>query len=161
MMQWSRLDRNNVTCDCARHMKLTGKTQYSAMICKMSYCVTTPEKGFTIKPFHQWDRINTDYKFEVMVRTDSDYVKCLDMERSMTGSVMYLNGAPVTYRTSTWKMVRLSMTEAELNSEMMHMQDALLVRNILKSLGLKVKLPMSVNIDNGVAMDIGDNWSIG
>ena len=43
----------------------------------------------------------------------------------------------------------------------MGMQYALLVINIGKSLGLKVKLSMLVNINNGEAVDIGNSWSIG
>ena len=35
------------------------------------------------------------------------------------------------------------------------------MKNILKSLGLKVKLPILASIDNGRAIDIGNNWSVG
>ena len=40
----------------------------------------------------------------------------------------------------------LSTTEAELNVAVMGVQDALFMKNILKSLGLKVKLPMLASI---------------
>ena len=32
---------------------------------------------------------------------------------------------------------------------------------ILRSLRLKVKLPIPASIDNGGAVDIGNNWSVG
>ena len=54
-------------------------------------------------------------------------------------------------------MLSLSTTEAELNAAVMGLQYALFMRNILKSLGLKVKLPMSAGIHNGGAVDIGNN----
>ena len=92
---------------------------------------------------------------------DSDYAKFLDIRRSVTGSIVYLNGVPVTYQSSTQKMVTLSTTEAELNAAVKGVQDALFVRNILKSLGLKVKLPILANIDKGGAVDIDNNWSVG
>ena len=79
-------------------------------------------------------------QIEVTVKTDSNYTKCPDTRRSMTGSVVYLNGVPVTFRSSTQKMVSLSTTEAELNAAVMGVQHALFMKNILKSLGLKVKL---------------------
>ena len=60
----------------------------------------------------------------------------------MTGSVMYLNGTPVALRNSTKKTVSLLTTEAELDAAVMGVLDTLFTRNILKSLGLKVKLPM-------------------
>ena len=45
----------------------------------------------------------------------------------------------VTFRSSAHKTVNLLATEAELNVVIMDVQDELFVRNILKSLGLKVK----------------------
>ena len=89
------------------------------MICIMDYCVTTTERGLVLKPYHDWDRIITDYKSKVMVKTDSNYAKCLYTRRSITESVVYLNGVPVTFRSSTQKMVCLSTNKAKLNAEVM------------------------------------------
>ena len=122
----------------------------------MGYCVTTPEKGLVLKPYGDWDGISTDYKFQVTVKNDSDYAKCLDIKRSMTGSVVYLNGALVTFKSSTHKMVSLLTTKAELNVAVMGVQDEFFMKNILKSFGLKVKLPVLASIDNGRAVDIGN-----
>ena len=108
MMRWSRLDIYNVTRDCARHMMLAGKTHYDAMVHIMDYCMTTPERGLVLKPHGDWDGISSGYKFEVTVKLDSDYAKCLDTRRSMTGSVVYLNGVLVMFRSSTQKMLSLS-----------------------------------------------------
>ena len=44
---------------------------------------------------------------------------------SMTGSVVYPNGVPVSFRSSTQKMVSLSTTEAELNAAVMSVKAAL------------------------------------
>ena len=98
------------------------------MICIMHYCVTTPKRGLVLKPFGEWDGISTDCKFELMVKMDSEYAKCLDARRSMTRSAVYMNGVPVTFRNSFKKAVSLSMTEAELNTAVMEVQDALFTR---------------------------------
>ena len=91
---------------------------------------------------------------------DSDYAKDLDSRRSITRIVTYLDGAPVLYWSSTQKMVSLSMTEMEMNAVVTSVQDALFVRSIVESLGLKVKLPMKVlNYDHG-EIDLIHNWSI-
>ena len=50
MMRWSRLDMNNTTHDYTRHIVLAGSTHYNAMVCKMDYWVTTPERGLVLKP---------------------------------------------------------------------------------------------------------------
>ena len=43
----------------------------------------------------------------------------------------------------------------------MGVPDALFMENVLKLLGLKVKLPILASIHNGEAVDIGNNWSVG
>ena len=154
-MRWSRPDIFNATHDCARHMTLSGRTHYNAMVLIMDYCVTAPERGLVLKPYGDWDQISLYYKFEVMVKT-ADYAKCPET-RKVTGHVVYLNGLPITFRSSTQKMVSVSTTEAELYVAVMGVQDALFMINILKSLGLKVKLPILDSIDNGREADIGSN----
>ena len=51
----------------------------------------------------------------------------------MIGSVVYLNGVLVTLSSSIQKMMSLLTTKAELNSSIMGVQDALFMKNILKS----------------------------
>ena len=75
MMRWSRLDIYNATCNCTRHITLARRTHYDGMVYKMDYCVTTPERGLVLKPYGEWDKFSTDYKFEVTVKTDSNYAK--------------------------------------------------------------------------------------
>ena len=60
MFRWSRLDIYNATCNCARQMALAGRTHYDAMVQKMDYCVTTPERGLVLNPYSDWNRISTD-----------------------------------------------------------------------------------------------------
>jgi hypothetical protein len=54
--------------------------------------------------------------------------------------------------------VKLSVTEAELDSATSNVQDMLHVKNIMESLGLKVKLPMILK--QGVR-NIVNGWSVG
>jgi hypothetical protein len=41
------------------------------------------------------------------------------------------------------------------------MQDMLYMKNVLQSLGLKVKLPMVLEMDNQGAVNLANNWSVG
>ena len=75
--------------------------------------MTTQERGLVLKLYGNWDGISTDYKYEVILKTDSDYAKCPDTRRSITRSVVYLDGALVMFRSSTQKMVSLSTTKVE------------------------------------------------
>ena len=53
------------------------------------------------------------------------------------------------------------MTEAEGAAGVTEAQDMLFVYNILKSLGLKVQLPMVLEMDNKGAVDLANSWSVG
>ena len=95
MMRWYRLEVYNATHNCTRHMMLAGRTHYDVMVCIMDCWITPPERGLLLMPHGDWDGISTDYKFEVKVKMGSDYAKCPDRKWSITGSLVYLNGAPV------------------------------------------------------------------
>jgi hypothetical protein len=53
------------------------------------------------------------------------------------------------------------VTEAEGAAGVTKAQDMLFVYNILKSLGLKVQLPMVLEMDNKGAVDLANSWSVG
>jgi hypothetical protein len=57
--------------------------------------------------------------------------------------------------------VTLSVTEAELVSGTQCTQDMLFIMHVLESMGLKVKKPMILQMDNKGTFDLAHNWSIG
>jgi hypothetical protein len=52
------------------------------------------------------------------------------------------------------------VTEAELDSTVTNVQDMLFVRQIIKSMGLKVKILMILNVDNQGVRELVNNWSV-
>jgi hypothetical protein len=58
-------------------------------------------------------------------------------------------------------VVALSVTEAELYAATQCAQDMLYVMRLLGSIGLKVKKPMILWVDNKGAVDITQNWNVG
>ncbi len=65
------------------------------------------------------------------------------------------------FKSSMQKSVALSVCEAEQTAGVLCAQAMLYDWNVLKSMGLKGKLPMTVEIDNKGAVDVANNWSIG
>ena len=55
----------------------------------------------------------------------------------------------------------MSVTEAEAVAATACAQDMLFGMRILESMGLKVKKPMVLEVDNKGAVDIFNNWSVG
>ena len=58
-------------------------------------------------------------------------------------------------------IVALSVTEAELYSAVLCAQDMLFIMRLLGTMGLRVKLPMKLYIDNSGANDFCHGWSSG
>ena len=63
-------------------------------------------------------------------------------------------------KSSTQKIVALSVTEAELYAAVQCVQDMLYVMRLLNSMGLKVKKPMVLKVDNKGAVDLINGWSV-
>ena len=56
--------------------------------------------------------------------------------------------------------VTLSVTEAEFVSGCQAVQDMLFAMRVLESIGLKVKKPMLLELDNKGVVDLSHNWSV-
>jgi hypothetical protein len=62
--------------------------------------------------------------------------------------------------SATPKTVSLSSCKAELNAAVLCIQDMLYAKNLLESIGLKVKLPMVLEINNKGVVDLINSFSV-
>ena len=88
---------------------------------------------------------------------DSDYAKEPNDRHSVLGHVVYLEGAPAMFKSSTERTVSLSTTKAETYAGVTCVQDMLYMKNALESLRLRVKLPMVLEMDNQGAVYLANN----
>lgn len=139
---------------------MAGEEHFEAMLRVMKYCVNTADRGLVLKPEGEWDGKPDSIEFIISGRSDSDYAKD-PSRKSVSGHRVLLNGAPVMFKSGTQRIVALSVCEAELYAGISCAQDMLYVKHVIESLGLKVKLPMKLEIDNKGAVDLANNWSIG
>ena len=160
MLRWSRPEILNAVHDLSKYMSGATLAHMKALIRVMHYCHKTPERGLLLKPTRKW---NGDPKFEFIITgySDSDYAKDTDTRRSVSGTAVFLEDAPVSMRSNTQKSVTLSVTEAEQAAAVACAQDMLFVMRLVESIGLKVKKPMILKLDNKGAHDLAHNWTIG
>ena len=90
-----------------------------------------------------------------------DYAKEPKDRRSVSGHMVYLEGAPAMFKSSTEMTVSLSTTKAETYAGVTCVQDMLYIKNLLESLRLRVKLPMVLEMETQGAVYLANNWSIG
>eukprot|EP00957_Ditylum_brightwellii_P042920 3249511-Ditylum_brightwellii.AAC.1 len=58
-------------------------------------------------------------------------------------------------------IVALSVTDAKLFAAVLCAQDMLMAMRVMNCMGLKVKLPIILYLDNKGAKDLINNWSVG
>ena len=160
LLRWSRPKIQNSVRDLSRHMANASQKHIEAMKRVMVYLVQTTNRGILLQPTETWDG-DPNFNFTISGRADSDYAKDTDTRRSISGYSTFLCGAPITEKSVTQKSVTLSVTEAETVAAVSCAQDMLFQMRILETLGLKVKKPMILEIDNKGAKDLANNWSVG
>ena len=129
-----------------------------AMEMAMQYIVSTLDHGLLLKPEGVWDGTK-NFEFEILGRSDSDHAKCPETRKSVSGYTVFLCGAPYKFRSVMQNIVALSVTEAEEIAATECVQDMLFGMHLLESMGLKVKKPMVLELDNKGSKDIIDSWS--
>jgi hypothetical protein len=131
-----------------------------ALVRAMSYIVQTPEGGLVLQPDAGWDGF-AEHEFVIVGRCDASYHTCPDTGRSVSGWSVFLHGASTENKSKIQNWVTLSVTEAELVSATTCAQSHFFHYRLLSDLGLRVKLPMILEMDNKGARDLVCNWSAG
>jgi histone deacetylase 1/2 len=160
MMRWSRPEVLNPVRELSRFMKMASKAHMQALYRVLRYCVATPKRGLLLKPKGHWDG-NPNYEWTIRGRSDATYASNLENRRSVTGYSVFFEEAPVALKSGGQTSVTLSSAESELASGTQCAQDMLYTMHIVESIGLKVKKPMILEMDNKGAVGICNNWSVG
>jgi hypothetical protein len=159
-MQCSTPETYNAVQDLSCHIHKAVQDHFKAMLRILKYSLDTVEQGLLLKPNRKWDG-SQSHKFVISRRLDSDYAKEPKDRHSALGHVVYLLGVPPMFKSSTERTVSLSTTKAETYAGVTCVQYMLYMKNILELLGLKVKLPMVLEMDNQGAVYLANNWSVG
>jgi hypothetical protein len=159
-MQYSRPDIAQTVCDLVRYMTRGNLKTLEAMKRCMRYVLCTRDAGLVLKPSRKWDG-SYEHQFRIRGRSDSDYAKDTQTRQSISGYIVYLEDALTMHRSATQKTVALSSCKAELNAAVLCVQDMIYQENTLESIGLKVELPMVLEMDNKGAVDLVNSFSVG
>jgi hypothetical protein len=158
LRRWSRPDTANALRDLSRYNTNGSEDLITAMHRAMNYVVSTPNRGLLLAPTTTWDD-SPEFEFEISGVADASYKPYLDTALSVGGHGVFLNGAPISEKSKIQQSTTLSVTEAELCSGVDCVQEMLFAMRVLESIGLKIRKPMKIQIDNKGAVDYANNWS--
>ena len=91
------------------------------------------DRGLVLNPTRKWDG-KKEHEFIISGRSDSDYAKDTQTQKSISRYRVLLEGAPVMFKSSMQKSDALSVCEAEQTAGVLCAQDILYVRHIIESM---------------------------
>jgi hypothetical protein len=96
-----------------------------------------------------------------VVHSDSDWVGNVDNQISVNRFIIYLLGVPIYRRSKGQKRVTLSISEVEYMAMSEAMKEIHLIFNLLRGMGIPVKLSIMVRTDNIDSIFMAENTSSG
>ena len=108
-------------------------------------------KGLKMRPIFKGGLWN------IVAYSDSDYAGDKDTRISVSGYIIFLNGAPVSWRSKAQRSVTLSSSEAEYVALSEAAKEVKFIYMVLHAMGFEVKLPITVRVDNIGAIFMAEN----
>ena len=116
-------------------------------------------KTYGLKLFPQM--FEDSLKWNLVIYSDSDWAGDKENRRSISGFIMFLCGVPIVWRSKQQTTVALSSSEAKFIAISDAVKEILFVLQILSSVGIEVKKPVLVHLDNMGAIFMSENNSSG
>ena len=89
--------------------------------------------------------------------SNSDYASDPDTRRSVSGFILYVHGVPISWRSKSQRTVTLSSSKAEWIAASEAVKEIMFVYQLVKTIGIKVSLPIIVRMDNIGAIFMSKN----
>ena len=154
LVKHSRPDIANAVRELTKLMDKPTLAAVKEMKRCIKFVLDTAEWGLRIFP----TGLDDDH-WTMTIYTDSDWAGDKDSRLSVSGFILYLLGVPITWRSKQQRSVALSSSEAEYVSLSEAAKEIKFVYQIMMSMGLKVRTPIVVRVDNVGAIFMAENVS--
>ncbi|KAK1422630.1 hypothetical protein QVD17_17916 [Tagetes erecta] len=114
----------------------------------LRYLKGAPGKGLFFAP---------NESFKLSAYSDSDWGKCLETRRSVTGYCVMLGTCLVSWKSKKQLTVSRSSAEAEYRAMCAATCEVIWLKNLLVEMGIHVDLPVDMHCDNNAAISIAAN----
>jgi len=155
LTKYSRPDLCNVVRELSKCMDGASMGTYLELLRVIKFVLDTENFCLKIRP-----KID-DSTWNLKVFCDSDWAGDPETRISVTGFIIYLQGAPVCWRSKAQKGVTLSSSEAEYVAISDAVKEIKFLYFLLQNLGVELALPIVVKTDNIGALFMSQNSSTG
>jgi hypothetical protein len=150
LVKYSRPDIANAVRELSKVLDGSTEASFKEMLRVIKYVLDTKEMGLRIEPKLLK---SADEPWDLVCYSDSDYAGDPDTRRSVSGYILYVGGVPICWRSKAQRSITLSSSEAEWIALSEATKEIMFVLQLLKSMHIKVELPITVRVDN-----IGAIW---
>ena len=155
LLKASRPDLSNAVRELSKVLDSPSKLAVKEMYRVIKFVLDTRYYGLKIEPKKPIDEC-----WDIVCYSDSDYGGDQDTRRSVTGYIIYLLGVPICWRSKSQNVISLSSAEAELYALSEASKEIKFIAQVLLSLGIKVKMPITVRVDNVGAIFMAENVNV-
>ena len=152
LVKHSRPDIANAVRELSKVADGATEAHWKALLRVIKYVLSTENYGLKIKP-----TLKENFYMEGI--SDSEYAGDKDTRISVYGYILYFCGAPIAWKSKGGKSVTLSSTEVEYVASSEIAKEAIFVKNLLDSIGIKIELPITIRVDNVGAIYLANNYS--
>lgn len=154
LVKHSRPDIANPVRELSKVLDGTTPAAMKEMYRVIKYVLDTRSKGLRIEP-----TFGDSGPWDLVCFSDSDYAGDPESRRSVSGFILYVKGVPISWRSKAQRSVTLSSSEAEWVALSEAVKEIMFVVQLLESMKIKVKLPVTVRVDNVGAIFMSKNIS--
>jgi hypothetical protein len=155
LVKHSRPDIANAVRELTKVLDGATQAHWIAMMRVIKYVFETKNDSLQLKPSLENGLVT------IRGVSDSEFAGDRETRKSVYGYVAYFCGAPISWKSKSGQSVTLSSTEAEYYASSETSKELLFIQQLCKSLHLKMKLPMIMNVDNTGAIYLANNYSTG
>ncbi|KAI3521421.1 hypothetical protein L1887_10887 [Cichorium endivia] len=158
---------------------LENVTEYQKLVGKLIYLTNTrPDISFTVQTLSQFMHAPRKSHLKIAVRVlrylklcpgkgilmsksdelvltawaDADWAKCVNSRRSVTGYCLFLGNSLISWKSKKQSTISRSSTESEYRALATVTCEVLWLLKLMRDLGLKYKVPVSLYCDNQSAI---------
>ena len=150
----SRPDITNPVRELSKRMDGASMAQVTEMYRVINFVLETKTLGLRMVP------IFSDGVWKLEALSDSDFANDKDTRYSVYGYIIYFCGVPVAWKSKSMKSGVLPTTEAEYVAVSEVVKEIKFLYQMLRSMVIKVPLPIKVQVDKVGAIWLANNSSV-
>ncbi len=155
LVKHSRPDIANVVRELSKVMDGATMAAMKEMKRVIKFVMDTKHLGLKIEP----KTPDNDKMWDLVIYCDSDWAGDKDTRISVAGFIVYLMGAPISWKSKAQRGVTLSSSEAEFVALSEAAKEIKFIVQVLISMGIPVRLPVICRVDNIGAIFMAENVS--